>query len=491
MDIYNKKRQQTLLILILSIFAAIFCLISFVNHYQFRTYALDLGMFNQAVFAISRCKEPIFSLGLEGVETHFLATHFSLITYLFAPFVYVFGSYTLLIIQIASIILGGLASYKYAKVKFKEPSYVPTIILIQFFCMWGIYSALSFDFHNNVIGAMLLLWFVYFLELRRLILASLFLLLAVVSQENIALWSIFVLLGLVIKDWKTKRTYFFKFEYPALLAVVVYTLTVLVVIMPLLQHSANNLQFGRYAHLGNSFSEIIFKIIENPKYIFSLFFEDVTSQGITFGIKSELHFMVLVSGGFALFYRPAYLIMLTPIYAQKLLTNDFVLWGINLQYSIEFVPIITLCLIDFLESIKSKKLTYCIAVGTALSTLFFTYRTIETRRSIWYDKINTAFYDLIHYKTDLDIGEINTALTLIPTAATVSTSPAIASHLAYCNKLYHFPIIKDAGYIVLLKANSTYPLSAEEFSKKEKELKSNASFQILYDKNDLLILKLK
>jgi hypothetical protein len=184
--------------------------------------------------------------------------------------------------------------------------------------------------------------------------------------------------------------------------------------------------------------------------------------------------------------------MLIPIYAQKMLTNDFVFWGINLQYSIEFVPILSLCLVDFLAGVKSNKLTYCIAIGTACSTIFFTYKTIESRRSLWYDKTNTAFYDPLHYRSPLNIIEINKALTIIPSGAIVSVSPAIAPHLAFCNKMYHFPIIENADYIVLLKTNSsTYPLSTDDFLTKERALKSNATFETVYDKNDLLILKLK
>jgi len=262
--------------------------------------------------------------------------------------------------------------------------------------------------------------------------------------------------------------------------------------MPVLQHESTNLQLNRYAHLGKSISQIILTIIQDPKYVFSLLFENPMKGELTFGIKSELHFMVLVSGGFALFYRPYYLVMLIPIYAQKLLSADTALWGISSQYSIEFVPILSLCLTDFLLKLKSIKVAYGVAVMTTISTLFFTYQTIESQKALWYNKTNTAFYDKTHYESQLNPAEINKALLSIPKDAIVSASTPLTPHLAFREKIYQFPIVKDATYIVLLiTKNNTYPLSEVEFSKQLNEYLNNDNYKVQYRKNDLLILKKK
>jgi len=491
MKLRTSKETITLTI-IFSIFAIIFCLISLVNHYYFRTYALDLGMFNQAIYSLSHFAQPLFTLDVKSTETHYLATHFSLITYLYFPFIYLFGSYTLLILQILSILSGGAAAYLYAKLKFKSDSIIPIIILIHFFCIWGIYSAISFDFHNNVIGAMLMIWFIYFLEKRNLLTAGIFLLLAVCSQESIAIWAIFVLGGMMIKNRKGLSKAYIKFEIPAAILCLIYSVLVIGVIMPMLQHEPTNLQLNRYAHLGNSISQIIMTIIQDPKYIFSLLFESPLENKLFFGIKSELHFMILVSGGFALLYRPYYLFMLIPIYAQKLLTTDFSLWGINSQYSIEFVPILSLCLTDFLLKIKSANVACRIAIITTISTLFFTNQTIVSQRTLWYDKTNAAFYSKSHYESPFNLGEIHKALETIPKDAIVSASSPLTPHLASRDKIYQFPIVKDAAYIVLLTSKSSpYPLSEQDFLNKMNEYLSNDDYVVLYRKNDLLILKKK
>ena len=489
---FKISKEKTILIIIFSIFAIIYCLISLVNHYQLRTYALDLGMFNNAVYHISKFTQPIFTLDIKANETHYLATHFSLITYLYFPLIYIFGSYSLLLLQIVSILSGGVAAYLYAKLKFKNNSIIPIIILIHFFCIWGIYSALSFDFHNNVIGAMLMIWFIYFLEIRKLLTAGVFLALAVFSQESTAIWAIFVLGGMMIKNRMEFSKEYIKFEIPAIIICLIYSVLVIGVIMPFIQNGQNNLQLNRYANLGNSISQIMLKIIQDPKYIFSLLFESPLDDKSYFGIKSELHFMVLVSGGFALFYRPYYLFMLIPIYAEKLLSSDHGVWGINSQYAIEFVPILSLSLTDFLLKIKSTNVACRIAIITTISTLFFTNQTIASKRNQWYDKTNTAFYLKMHYDSPFNLSEIHQTLKSIPEEAIVSASSPLTPHLASREKIYQFPIVKDAGYIVLLLSKTnTYPISQEDFLKQMNEYLSNDKFVVQYRNNDLLILKKK
>jgi len=48
------------------IFTLIYCLVSFVNHNNFRTSSLDLGMFNQALYSFSHGKMNYFTLDLSG-----------------------------------------------------------------------------------------------------------------------------------------------------------------------------------------------------------------------------------------------------------------------------------------------------------------------------------------------------------------------------------------------------------------------------------------
>ena len=61
--------------------------------------------------------------------------------------------------------------------------------------------------------------------------------------------------------------------------------------------------------------------------------------------KVEFHWMMMIAGGWACLRHPQFLCMLIPIYAQKMLSNAPSFWGVGRQYSIEFVPIISLAVV--------------------------------------------------------------------------------------------------------------------------------------------------
>ncbi|HOY30951.1 MAG TPA: DUF2079 domain-containing protein [Bacteroidales bacterium] len=483
--------RNYLVSVIVIVFALIYGSISLVNHFLFRTYALDLGMFNQALYCFSHFRANYFTLDVNGNEVNYFGDHFSPITLLFSPLYYVFGSYTLLIIQIVFILAGGIGIYKYACIRHTS-SRLPVLLLFQFFCIWGIYFALASDYHNNVIAAMLVPWLFYSYEKDNKKLFLLFFLLILISKENMSLWLGFIMLGLIIKRFmekgvKSEFIRILKFELPLVLLSFFYFVVIVSMVMPVLDPDGVN-PVNRYSQLGNSVSEIFINVFKDPRYIFSHLFESPLNNEMTFGMKSELHFMVLVSGGYALFCRPYYLVMLIPVYFQKFLTNDFGIWGIGGQYSIEFVPLISLCLTDLLGNIKSKKTAWIIALLTTAATMWFTYSAMEICKKPWYNKTNVAFYDKIHYKTHLNIKEINSALRSIPDKVPVSVTSTIAPHLACREKLYHFPVVKDAAYVVLVQGDY-YPLTKEDFFKKMNECIEKDHFVLKYDENDLFILK--
>ena len=52
--------------LITALYGTVFCLISLVNHYNFRTYGLDLGIYTHGIYSYSHLNWHTFTLGLDG-----------------------------------------------------------------------------------------------------------------------------------------------------------------------------------------------------------------------------------------------------------------------------------------------------------------------------------------------------------------------------------------------------------------------------------------
>jgi uncharacterized membrane protein len=212
------RKHSLYLILTVAGFGIIYALISLVNHYYFRTFALDLGLYTNALFKYAHLCVADSIMMKENYES-LLGGHFDLYLIIFSPLVYVFGTYTLLIIQIAAILGGGIGVYRYFEIDKRNepvetqniaslqynPSLRPIFAMIFFFAFYGIFSAVSYDYHSNVVAASLIPWFFCFIKKADYRIAALFCGLVLISQENIALWMVFICLGLIVEYRKDKK----------------------------------------------------------------------------------------------------------------------------------------------------------------------------------------------------------------------------------------------------------------------------------------------
>ena len=473
------------LIIVFICFGAIYCSISLVNHYLFRTFAWDLGIRNNAIYDYAHVRWNDCMLMQPQFE-NILSDHFTLITVLLSPLYWLFGTYTLLIVQIVFILLGGLGIYKYFT-KFGSGSNPGLWACIHFFSLWGIYSALSFDFHENVLAAMMLPWFFYYFRQEKWGLAVFFFSLILISKENMALWGVFIGLGLMLAHFRNrvKRKYSILFTLLAML----YFVGVVKGVMPALANEGRSYLHFKYAALGNGFSEALQTILTRPLYAFRLLFINHLDVPIADGIKEELFYMVLCSGGVALLFRPQYLLMLVPIFAQKLYSDDIVKWGINYHYSIEFVPLLTFALFSLLNVIKKLLYKYLLMTVAMGFTLFSTIDTFDERKSVWYKPERVQFYTEGHYQRHFDVAQLHKVLREVPDTARVSALSPLVPHLAFRDYIYQFPLVADADYIVLLEQKSTYPMSREQYLEEVGYYRESPEWVLIYDENSTLIFQ--
>lgn len=459
-----------LFILSVASFAVLYGLTSLVPHFLLKTHALDLGMFNHAIYSYAHLRPNYFTLDISGAAIPYLGDHFSPITMLYAPFYYLFGSYTLLIIQILAILLGGIGIYKYARFK-NYSNWISLLFMIHFLILWPIFSALSFDFHNNVVAAMLVPWLVLFFEKGNLKYTLIFFILILISKENMSLWLAFIFLGLLLRDKNHYSGLNRKTGIILAITSLVYFVVVVIVIMPAYSKGLGTNQLGRYDHLGGSLENIIIGFFENPKYYFTLLFEDTLQSNAT-GVKSGFWYSFLIAGGFAVIYRPRYLIMIAPVIAQKMFSESHSLWGTGGQYSIEIVPIISLALISLLLSTRKNYIRAIILITVIIL-----------------GRPGFSAFRAEHYKPDIDLTQLKKDLKVIPPKAVISVSSDLSPHLFKRDKIYHFPIIKDAEYIAILKNRSPYPLRSEDFKRNIDKLKNDSSASILIESHDMIIFK--
>lgn len=454
---FGQIRNHVPLLLALGFFTVIYLLIAMVNHYNFRTYSLDLGAYTNALFDYAHLQWNDCGV-FRSDPQNLLADHFDLYLILLSPLYVLFGTPTLLIVQIVAVLGGGVGVYRYFS-RFYTMAGVQLWAAIHFWLFFGIYSAVAFDYHSNVVAAMLLPWFFYYFRLRQFARSAIFLLLMLIAKENISLWMIFVCAGMMISFRRDKKSV----RILALYTVVslLWFLAITAWVMPALAASGNYTHL-KYSALGTSLGGYMMQMIAHPLDTLHLLFVNHSGSAQGDFVKLESHIFIMLSGGLFLLFRPQYLLMLIPVYCQKMFHDKIAVWGVDGQYSVEFIPIISICAFGFIARMRNAHLRNVLKISLCIFTLAVTARLMDNTQ-VYSDKSRIRFYQARHYNRDYDVQAVHRALNAIPDEAVVSCQSPFLPHLALRDKIYQFPIVKDAEYIVLSGKEGTFPLSQNNF----------------------------
>ncbi|MFH0864554.1 MAG: DUF2079 domain-containing protein [Bacteroidota bacterium] len=454
---------------------------------MFRTNAHDYGIYSQALYDYAHFRINNNSVIQPGFG-NILGDHFELLMMIVSPMYYIFGSYTLLIFQITAILIGGQAVYKYVELISNNRKFA-LAALIQFFLFFGIYSALAFDYHNNVVGTMTVPWILFFINKSKWKQTIFCFIIFLISKENMALWGFFIFAGLMIKYRKDHK----KLLWSAILAAIsiIYFLIIVKCVIPSLGKGGEGYLHFRYAALGSNISEAIGTLITKPFYAFKLLFVNHLGIPACDYVKTELHIAVLLSGGILLFRRPYYLLMLLPIYGQKMFCDYYTYWGLGFHYSVEFLPILTLGAFSIINDFEKQRIRRVFVYALILMTAAVSFRSWDYTYT-YFNRQKQRFYQKPHYSRSFEIKEAYVSLKLIPDDASVCAQDEFVPHLCSREKIYLYPFIADAEYIYINKEANFYPYETQlQYDASIDSMNNSTDWDKIYDKNFTQIFKRK
>lgn len=478
--IQGKSRRFTLAAVFIAA-GVLYALISLVNHYLFRTWALDLGFYTHIMYNYAHgfrvSNFAMFDMDFVNV----LCDHFDLYLLLLSPLVYVFGSYTLLVVQIASVLLGGWGILKLIGL-YTDDEWMPVFASAVFFMSFGIIHALSFDYHSNVLAAMMLPWLLYFLKQRRFGLATLFVVLFVIGKENMSLWLFFITIALLWDYRKDKKAVWFLLAYA--LFSLAYFFVINLVVMPKLGGSGGG--FSRYAWLGDDYMDITKKLLFHPRETIRILFTNTSVWHQFDGIKEETYCCILASGMLLALLKPNYLLMLIPLFAQKMLSSHYEFWGVSGQYTVEFVPVLVIASFLVILRMKRRGWRYLLSSLLLLSVLTTTFYTVTTpKMPIHRERL--CVYLKEHYRQEqFDARYARHLIKQIPKDGYVSAASMFVPHLALREQVEDFEWNKntEADYVLV-------PESYFDLKDKDGNLVfgNRASFEVMETDGTLVLLK--
>ncbi|MBU0648285.1 DUF2079 domain-containing protein [Patescibacteria group bacterium] len=469
MMVKNLNKERGYFILLSVVFLVIYGLFSLVPHWNFETNALDLGIFNQQIYLYSHLDWGPNTV--RSVAT-LLADHFELILFPLSFLYWVLGSYSLLVVQIMAVILGGTGVYLLVKKETKNGWY-GLLAAAAFYSYFAIYDALSFDYHNDVLGYMLLPWLFYLVSCRRWGWYYIVLVICLFCKETMALVTSFWGISILLFDEKEVR----KHGWVTLIISVWYFLGVVRFLIPYFNQGEFDhlLSFGRF---GGSITEILWNMITHPVWLAKLLFDD--------GTKLRMWGLILLSGGILAIFKPKYSWLALPIIAQKFFSENVNYWTHFFHYSVGLAPIIvvgaSMAIYSYFQSDKVRKVLFGVLLMANLVILVLVG---------FYDGSNVwRIFSKEYYQPKYNHQNIVEAVEMIPDGDSVSAQNSLVPHLASRDEIYLFPAINDANYvIVVLESSDMWPIDNQKSLRKIKRelLDDSGKYDLIYDKEGVYL----
>ena len=486
MERFLTKYRVAAVSVILVLFGGAFCVESLGNHLLFRTYGLDLGIYAQTARDFAHLKVN------DGTLYHWepfnqLGDHFDLLLAILSPLAWlVRADWMLLAVQILAVLSGALGMYMLVRDASRRefPALVAILLLL---CQFGVWHALSFDYHSNVVAACQLPWLILLVRRGRLGAATILLVLMALAKETVALWLCFVLLALLIEHRRDRRQRrWLAVAAPATLA---YFALVTLVIMPALGGGTGD-GFWRYRWMGDSMGEVARWLLTHPLEALRDLFVDFTPADDSGCIKTEFYLCALASGLALTLLKPNYLLMLVPPLAMKMLgaaPNEF--WGVNFHYNIEFCMVISIGSALVLSRIRPARWQAAAFAAAVILTIATTLYTIDQPLTpVRRDHVNILQPG--HYRQpEFDTRTARRALKMIPPDASVCATTMFTPHIACRDSAYIFPIglEHNAEYFLILPDHWSY--WNQEAATAKRIIADTATYDILLSDGTVYLLQ--
>ncbi|WP_138499393.1 DUF2079 domain-containing protein [Nostoc sp. PA-18-2419] len=433
---------------------------SSLRHELFQSTALDLAIFDQAVYLISQGEQPISSL----IGFHILGDHASWIFYPLALLYKIYPTvYWLFAVQATALALGALPTWHLARqARLKESQAVAIAFVYLLYPV--VFNANLFDFHPEVIAVPLLLAAVLAARLGQLGWFCLSIFLALGCKEILSLTV--AAMGVWLLLFEKRRLY----GVIALCAGVVWFLIATQVIIPFF-NSAEATAIGRYSYLGNSVLDIAKNIAFQPGLIFVK----------AFSLDNLAYLVLLLSPviwGLSLQgIKP--LVGAVPCLALNILADYQPQKDLIYQYSLPALPFLLLAVISSLAAgkgwLQNKRAIILWSLVAFLSLAKFTY----------FGGRYLAYIDTWQATRE--------AIAQVQTQGSVYTTVKIAPHLSH-RKLITLtnadspPVNLNVFDYILLNVRHPGWLSNQEFAiSLVNQLKNNQQFKLKYQRDDVYL----
>ena len=400
----------------------------------------DFGIFSQMYYYMKETFLPMTTCERDGLLSHF-AVHMSPAYYLLLPVYLIFPDPIMLFIMQAGVIIAGvIPCYLIAKDKG-----LPPYAVLCFCGMYCLYPALIggafYDFHENAMLPLFILWSLYFMQKKKFFLMYIFLIFTAMVKEDAPVYVACIGLFLFFHEKE------YKHGIISFLAAVIYFIS----IVAWMKSHGNGVMIGRYDNImpDDELGLIsIFKVIlVDPIYLFQEMFNMKEKVVFFLQMMVPLLFLPFVTKNIWRF------ILLIPFVLWNLLPDYTYQHSIYFQYIFGSSAMLFYVAISnyadfsaFLSKRKQKWMRFVAPVGiifAVIVTFLFFLGTVAQKGSYIRRYINEKE----------EVGRVNAILDEIPEDASVQASTFYVPRISMRDEVYRINgnhlVQFDTDYVVI------------------------------------------
>jgi len=432
-----------IVVFMVCLYTAVFSHFTVLKHFIFKTYAWDLGIFNQALWTTIKyhklfyCTPEIFI----NPSGSFLGTHFSPILFIILPVYNLYPSpEILLILQSFILALGALPLYKFS-LHVLDSRMMSIVFVLLYLLYPPLHGVNWFDFHVQAFLPLFFLSSMYFLEKKNWKMYFLFMVLSLSCEEHVAFIVAFIGLFIILKSRKqlneALRAKNFRdhvFLIPVatvLLAVIWYLMTLWIrdAFFPVNPAFISAFKASAYWSILGVQDPVLI-----PFYI--ILYPQRAISALQYEFLTKIGYLLILFGPLALlsFNKAEYLLPTLPWFVYSLFSNYQPYYVIYNQYP---AYVIAFVFISALHSFAHKFSFYARARGLLMILLF----------SIVAYFIASPTSGLVNQFYDMGIGPssqhelfIHKILSYVPVNASILTQNNIFPHVSSRINAYAVPV---------------------------------------------------
>lgn len=475
---YNYFENRRFLWLLVLFVTAAYASLSILRHWHFISSAYDLGLFDQAIWQLSRFNPPLISVRSNLLNENLFGDHFHPILILLAP-VYWFTDRVevLLAIQALLFAIAIVPIFLFTEKRLgRSGAYLCAFVYALF---WGIHKAVEFDFHEIAFAVPVIAFAIYSIDERRWKSYFVCIFLMLITKENLPILVFFF--GIYLMTLRQ-----FKYALISMVVGAIGFVTIIKLLIPYFSGPETSpdrpgkyYRYWSYNHLGAGPAGLLVTLVKNPLLVIQTLFTPRTKMDTYWYLFHPFLFLPILSPLF---------ILAIPLLAERFLSEGYSLWSVDYHYNSSIAPVLVMAAVDSIhrltQRLKNVNSMYLV-IPVILVILVLNLRLLQLSPI-------RKLADQNYWRLSESDKSGRRALSLIPANASVITQSTITPHLTHRKIVYllnPFAQIPDADFIIASERLSPYPYPTYAEISKYLDSQQARGYRKVFEENGWIVLK--